>query len=478
MQLKYYIFPYPQLEDLLNRISDLESDCRKLIEENELLRIENKELRNRLGLTSENSSKPPSSDGLRKKTTSTGLPKADSTKKVGGQPEHQGHTLKAVLNPDVRITHLPEKCVCCGKTFTIEDLLSHTNQKRQVFDLPAPQLIVTEHLLGIVSCCNQEQIATFPSHIQAPVQYGTGIQALSVVLSTEYCMPYEKITTLFKVLFNCQFNESTAVKYNEKCYTLLENIEQEIIAQIISSEITHADETGLRVENKLHWLHTTSTKDWTYLLMHPKRGKEALWSESSILGRLTNWLIHDCWKSYFDFIGVKHGICNAHILRELSNLKENGSLWAIEMHTFLLELYKISEKASLIVPNKEDWYEKYRIILQNADKEEPAEIKKIRGRPYNTKGRNLLNRLEKYQDGVLAFAFNINVPFSNNQAERDIRCVKIKQKMAMAFRTFKGPSIYARIKGFISSCIKQNKNYFLEIKNVFEKIAVFGVIPK
>jgi transposase len=166
-------------------------------------------------------------------------------------------------------------------------------------------------------------------------------------------------------------------------------------------------------------------------------------------------------------------LCNAHIIRELDNLIQLGSVWANEMRQLLFDLYKLSEKGSVIVENKQVWLDKYQIICQKADKEEPPPIKGARGKPKSTKGRNLLNRLMSHQEGVLAFAFIDHIPFTNNQAERDIRCLKTKQKVATSFRTFKGAQNYARIQGFVSSVRKHKLNVFKQISNVLDNKPVF-----
>jgi transposase len=459
------------LGEVLIRLSELESENGLLKKENEALKKENAELRIRLNLKSHNSHKPPSSDGLKKQPA---IPK-EKGKSVGGQKDHAGHSLKMELNPDKVAYHVPDVCICCGKTFSELDIVG-SSHKRQVFDIPEPRLLVTEHRLGHVSCCGVEQVGSFPSNISSPVQYGHKIKALSVLLNTEYRLPYEKISQLFGDIYGCSFNESTAVSANEACYEALAQPEAEIKAEILSSEVVHFDETGMRVEGKLHWFHTAcmvtelcrSTKLFTYLFVHKKRGKEALEDEKSLIKDFKNWAIHDCWGSYFDFKTCKHGICGAHIIRELVALQEQNSIWAKEMHDFLFELYKKSEKATIIVADKPLWMQKFQAICDKADAEEPLPIKNARGKPKNSKGRNLLNRLIKHQDGILAFAFELAIPFSNNQAERDIRCVKVKQKVAMSFRTFKGAEIYARIQGFISTARKHHQNSFSLLCALFQ----------
>lgn len=464
---------------LLNRVAELESSYSELecsyselaasydvlAARNALLERENADLRHRLNLNSKNSHKPPSSDGL---TKSPALPKAKGGRS-GGQVGHKGTSLTMVAKPHDTVVHCAPCCSCCSRVFTASDVVVPTAHRRQVFDIPPPRLEVIEHQLGVIRCCGQDHIGTFPAGVTAPVQYGSQIKALSVMLNTDYKMPFDRIEQLFSDIYNCRFNESTAIAANRACFDALEATEIQIKAKILDSQVAHFDETGMRVEGKLHWFHTACTVLFTYLFVHANRGKKALESEVSLLKDFKNWAIHDCWKSYFDFTNCRHALCNAHIIRELDNLIQLQSLWAAEMKQCLFELYKLSEKGAKIVPNKQEWVEKYQAICQKADEEEPKPIKNNKGRPKSSKGRNLLNRLTQHQEGILAFAFIQTIPFTNNQAERDIRCLKSKQKAASSFRTIQGAKNYARIQGFISSVRKHKMNVFEQIKNVFDK---------
>lgn len=461
---------------LLTRINHLETHQASLEIENMSLKAENLELRNRLNQNSQNSNKPPSSDGLTKKTTHPAIPK-EKGKRSGGQSGHKGNTLKMVDIADTQVIHHAPFCPCCSKVFTSSDV-EQVIQRRQVFDIPKPQIIVTEHQLGIITCCGQKHKGVFPQGVNSLVQYGTNIKSLSVLLSVDYKVPFDKIEQLFSDLYQCSFNESTAISANTAFFEALAPIELTIKSKILDSPVVHFDETGMRVDGKLHWFHAACTAFFTYLFVHRKRGKEALNSEESLIKDFKKWAIHDCWKSYFDFKSCYHALCNAHIIRELDNLIELKSAWALEMKTLLFDLYKLSDKGKLNVPDKPIWIEKYESICQKADLEEPLPIKsseKARGKPKSTKGRNLLNRLKTHQEGVLAFAFIDHIPFTNNQAERDIRCLKTKQKVATSFHTMKGAQNYARIQGFVSSVRKHKSNVFQQINNVFEQKPVVFV---
>ena len=440
---------------LLKRIDDLENEIVTLRSENVKLREENSALQSRLKQNSKNSHKPPSSDGLSKKP---GLPKA-AAKKTGGQKGHTGTTLRMVEQPDEVVVHHAISCPCCNKKFSGADVTSII-QKRQVFDIPKPRMEVTEHQLGMITCCGQTLYGAFPEKVSQPVQYGSRIKSLSVLLNNDYKLPLQKIEQLMRDLWGCSFNESTVVNTNAGMYDSLQVVEQEIRANILATKLAHFDETGMRVSKKLHWFHAASTEMFTHLFVHSHRGKAALESEDSLLKDYTHRAVHDCWATYFNFTNCTHALCGAHLLRELTNLVENGSEWASKMHQFILRLYKQTRHGIIDEPERQPWLKEFEQICRLADGQEPQPIQKGRGKPKNSKGRNLLNRLTSHRDAWLSFAFVPDVPFTNNQAERDIRHLKIKQKVATNFQTFKGAQHYARIQSFSSTLRKHSMNVF------------------
>jgi len=452
------------ISELTKRLAVLEKKLSEMEKENAFLKSRIKDLESRLKSNSSNSNKPPSSDGYRKKPA---LPKKIKGKK-GGQKGHTGSTLKQVSNPDKIIKCVPDKCSCGHKFHQGEFTIA---EKRQVFDLPQPKLEVTEYQIhrAICSVCGQIHKGVAPTHIKAPTQYGNGVKAFAVMLNVHYNLPYKKIQQLFKDLFGYPINESTIFSASQSCYNNLEQTEQIIKTKVSSNDVVHADETGLRIEGKLQWLHTATTRAYTYIFVHQNRGIKALESENSILNRLTGWLVHDSWSSYFSFKNYKHAVCGAHILRELQGLIDSAqSKWAKTFKLFLMNVYQMPfcERKK----REQQIKSRFNLICNIAEQSEPPPIKipGKRGRYKRTKGRNLVERLIKYQDAVLAFAFNEQVPFTNNLAERDIRPTKIKQKISNSFRSFKGAQYYARIEGFISTARKNNKNIFNEIRATFD----------
>ena len=443
-------------KEIPNDVESLQKLVMQLLSEIEVLKAENADLKRQLGMNSRNSHKPPSSDGFKKAKKKSQLPK--EIKSRGGQKGHKGKTLEQVKNPDYTKIYAPIQCKCCKRRFKVNEI--KVIETRQVFDLPPARLEITEHQLGSVLCCGFEHKGKFPRDVLAPVQYGAGVKALTTMLSVDYRMPYQKMKLLFADLYGYAINGATLLKNLKEGYELLEPTELKIRQGILKSYLAHFDETGIRCESKTYWLHTASTSTLTYFFAHQKRGKEALESDASIIKDFKGIAVHDCWASYFKFEDCRHVLCGAHLLRELRALIEIGSKWAQSMFDFLIQLFKSEypvDKAQT----------RYKRILCKANKEEPLPIQGPKGRPKQSKGRCLYNRLKKYQNGVLAFAFDGRIPFTNNQAERDIRPAKVKQKITGGFRTFTGTQQYARIQAVISTLRKQSISVFDALRSVF-----------
>ena len=429
------------------------------------------ELEARLNQNSSNSNLAPSSDGPKRKVT-TGIPKVPKVQ--GGQKGHKGKTLLKVEQADHIIRLTTEQCSCGA---VLDARVGEVEQTYQVFDLPQPKLYVTEYQRIRQRCtCGCEHLGVLPAGINASVQYGAGVRALTVLLSNSCQLSYEKVGTLFADLFGYDLNESTAVWNNELAYQRLEQTEEQIKEALIIEQVVHVDESGIKVGTESQWLHVACSTLFTYLFVSEKRGGKAHQTAASILSKIKNWAVHDCYSTYFKYNNCRHALCNPHILRELQAHFEQGKLWAKDLQNFLLELYIKSEKGKKIVPNitseKEKWLSMCKEFIQVETLLLPPEAppkeeqKKKRGRKARGKALSLLDRLVKHCDAVWAFAEYEVVPFSNNQAERDIRPVKTKQKVAGCFRTTQGAQRYARIQGFISTCRKHQFNVFEELRAV------------
>lgn len=457
-----------KVEELDKRVRELERENTILRQENMMLKSEVSGLRSRLGSDSHNSNKPPSSDGYKKQPVKPGLPK-DKSSSRGGQKGHKGHTLQQVESPDKIVSCMPGIC-SCGHEFKRGQLM--LSEKRQVFDIPRPGLEVTEYQIFRACCpvCGQEHKGTAPEGVNAPAQYGNKVKAFAVLLNVHYKLPFKKIQLLSGDLFGYPINESTVSTAGEMCYERLEESERIIKSKIVAEKVVHADETGLRTAGKLHWLHTATTRLHTYLFIHEKWGAGAIQGRNSILPEYDGWLVHDCWSSYFNLEKLKHAICGAHILRELQGLVEtDGCKWAKVFKSFLLFVYMMPIEERII--RRKDIESRYDRICEIGEKSESPPVKTAgrKGRFKRTKGRNLVERLIREKDAVLAFAFNREVPFTNNLAERDIRPAKVKQKISNCFRTFKGAEIYVKIEGFISTIRKNNRHIFSSLCTTFER---------
>lgn len=429
------------------------------------------ELEERLNKNSRNSNKPPSSDGLKKPVSKPAFARKKG-KKPGGQPGHRGKTLEICEQPDHFNEILPEKCPC-GQALDKDS--AAVIEVRQVFDLPQPKLEVTEHVVLGCTCpkCGTYNQGEFPEGVNARLQYGVGVRAFMVLLNIGFKLPVKKIQVLFADLFGYAINAGTVINATSKCFDQLAASEQVVSKSLRGSQVNHFDETGLRVQGALHWLHTCCNGLFTYLFVHARRGKLALEDAAvSILPGFKGWAVHDCWDSYFKFPDCRHAICGAHLLRELVALEEKGVRWANWFRRYLLTLYHLSAqgKQALDAAQQEKAVRLFEKIWAQADLLEPPPEKPAnkRGRPKATKGRNLLGRLHEHRSAVLAFAFHAEVPFTNNQAERDLRPAKTKQKVAGCFRTLEGAQIYARIFGFISTVRKHQSSVFNELKSAFE----------
>lgn len=454
------------------RLPDTIEACHELIHQLlatvNLLQKRVADLEQQVNQNSRNSSRPPSSDGFKKQPA---IPR--EKKKQGGQQGHKGDTLRMVAHPDEVEDIRPGQCRHCHQDISTATEFT-LNSRRQQYDLPEVKLHVKEFRSYGCDCphCGAQNLGEFPVGVQAPVQYGPGVRSLVTLLHQNGCMPMSKIQQLFDDLFSAPLNEATIVQCQNDAYDRLQVEEEHIKAQLLKAEVANADEGGVRVEGSGHWLHTFGNASYTHQFVHKKRGGNAHEPHLSILPEYRGWLIHDCYAFYFLFEEAKHGVCGAHLLRELKGLMETGSAWAEKFHCFLLELYGGTAQGTKKLPEeeREKALDRFDQLIWEGYREEPPPQPPPsgRGRHSNTKGRNLLNRLDGYREAVLAFAWHTCVPFTNNLAERDIRPAKSKLKVAGCFRTMNGAQCYARIHGFISTVRKQQLNPFKELRNIFE----------
>jgi transposase len=430
------------------------------------------ELENRLSKDSHNSGKPPSSDGLKRKPKSLRQP---SGKKSGGQSGHPGKTLEFCDAPDERIVHAPSHCDDCGVELSETDTL--LTERRQVFELPPMKLFITEHRVESRRCpgCGVVCSGRFPVSVTQPVQYGPGVKALLTYLQTYQLVPYARTCELFHDLFGISISEGTLYETIQTGSSFLEGTEGAIREAIMREPVAHFDETGLRIEGRLHWLHSASTETLVHYSPQKKRGQEGM-EKAGILPHFRGRAVHDGWASYFTF-DCEHALCNAHHLRELTFLFErHGQAWAADLQGLLIEMKQAVEaakaagKAALTKTMLRSFLKRYDALLkqgETANPPLPPEAVPRRGRKKQTPARNLLDRLRRHQEETLAFLLDFAVPFDNNRAEREIRMMKVQQKVSGGFRSQEGAQAFCRIRGYLASARKQSHNVLLALHTLF-----------
>ena len=440
-----------------------------LVQKVEFLEQENAELRRQLKMNSNNSSKPPSSDSFKKPNRKQSL-RQTGKNPSGGQSGHKGSTLQQSENPDETIVHDIASCPECDAD--LSSIAGVVSQRRQEFEIPVPKVKVTEHqvLSKVCPCCKAKVEALFPEGINAPVQYGMNIQVCGAYLNTEQFIPEDRLQKFFADVFGVSISTQTLVNFSKKLYQKLEGFSALCFEAVRRSGVNHLDETSLRIGGKTEWLHVCSNERFTYYHINPQR--------KSLLEGLTGIVVHDHWKSYFQMSGVQHSLCNAHHLRELNARIEEEEAWAFPMKQLLLLLCKEKHEHEGVVPQKARVWAEFlygEIIGKGLAYHEALPIykPKDKGRQARRKGHNLLLRLKNYKADVLRFMSEAEVPFTNNQAERDLRMMKVKQKISGGFRTTEGAEVFVRARSYISTLKKQNLNVFESIK-----LAMSGQMPQ
>jgi transposase len=428
----------------------------------EQLQVRVLELEGRLSKNSSNSSKPPSSDGMKRKPKSQ---RKKSGKAPGGQNGRIGKGLAQIDDPDSVLTHTPVSCHGCGSNLNETD--GTCAERRQIFDIPYPKIFVTEHRVEekICPCCGEITRASFPENIRGPVQYGNRTRALIAYFYHQHFIPVERLCEIFEDIFGMSLSSGTCANVDKHLFNQLESFEENLKTHLLASRVLHFDESGMRCEKKLHWVHVASSHVATLYTINTKRGREAM-EGAGILPQFGGIAIHDHWFPYFSFEQLKHGLCNAHHLRELTFVYEQKKEeWAKRMYDLLIaannEVKKYILEGTLpgeVLLKIEQDYQKileegfsYHALL-------PPLPRSKRGKQKQREGKNLLDRLKGKRDCVLRFAHDFSVPFTNNQGEQDIRMIKLKQKISGCFRKIRGGQIFCRIRSYISTARKQGWN--------------------
>ena len=450
-------------DDLIQRLSG------QMVEQQALLQT----LRDQLAKDSHNSSKPPSSDGLKKPKTRSLRQKGQRPK--GGQPGHQGNTLKMVAEPDYVEPHRVTSCPHCQTD--LSDIEPMGYEKRQVFDVPPVRIEVTEHQAEIKQCpdCGQQVKGEFPPHITQAAQYGPRLKAQASYLNNYHFIPLARTEELLTDFYGQSPSEPVIIEANTQLVQQTEPSRASIKQQLIAASVANFDESGLRIEGKLHWLHVVSTPELTLYHVHRKRGQEGM-AAGGVLPQFQGGAVHDHWSSYLKFDNCRHYFCNAHHLRELQFIQEQyQQAWAAEMAQLLLDIKAEVEctppPAISLPPERLAHYEaEYdKLIAKGLAANPPLDNPppKKRGRPKQSPPQNLLDRLQAHKSGTLAFMYDFRVPFDNNLAERDVRMVKVKLKVSGTFRTQSGADNFCAIRSYISTVRKQGHNVIDAIYHAF-----------
>jgi transposase len=412
-----------------------------------------------LAKDSHNSHLPPSSDRFVRQPKSL---RKKSGKKAGGQEGHPGATLQWHACPDEVIVH-PVTC-CDHCQHDLQAVKPLQIEHRQVVDVPAPRLLVQEHQAEQKQCpcCQQITTAAFPAGVEAPLQYGMRLGATAVYLVQQQLLPWARTCEVLADLLGVHISEGTLASLIARCAENLEAVEQATKEALVKADVLHQDETGLYVKGMRSWMHVACTAQLTHYAVHHKQGKDAL-DAIGILPRFQGTSVHDGWRSYFLYT-CAHALCLVHLVRELTFLaEEQGLSWAAELKTLLLDMKEATDEAreqgltTLHPLEVEDWQAQFVALVAQADATTPTAQAPPgkKGRVKQSAARNLLDRLIEDQEAVLAFLHRLVVPFDNNQAERDIRMVKVQQKVSGSFRSEAGATAFCRIRGYLSTLRKQ-----------------------
>ena len=419
-------------------------------------------------MNSSNSSLPPNSDNKRR---SRGKDKKKRKKKgensVGGQEGHAGITLTQYEEID-EIIDIPidRRSLPIGEKFTRSE-----PECRQVIDLNI-EFIVREYQAEVlIGIDGSRFVATFPDHINKAIQYGPSVKSFAVYMSQYQLIPYARVQEVFKDQFDLNISQGTLCNFNREAFGKLEDFESNIIQSLSLEKVLNADETGIKIDATLAWAHVLCTPKLTFIYPHEKRGKDAM-VDMGIIPKYTGILIHDHWKPYLGY-DCEHGLCNAHHLRELQWVIDfKKQKWATSLKKFLIKLnIEVNENGGVLADDiQKRRLKRYRDLIKSANPECPIILpakgsrkKKIK----QTKERNLLNRLRDYEDQVLLFIKIREVPFTNNQAERDVRMLKVQQKISGQFKSIASAKYFCRIRSYLMTAKKNGNSPYDKLNQLF-----------
>ena len=438
-----------------------------------------RELKEQLNKNSKNSSKPPSSDGLKKPAVKKDRSLRESSgKKQGAQEGHNGTHLSVTISPNHTQNHMHSDCEGCPYRNSCLDKAC-IKETRHEIDAVVKVDVTAHNLIKVHECplhggCRE---GSFPADIKATVQYGKNLQAMVVAFNTVGAVSINRTHEILSSVFNIPLATGTIKNMVTRCADSLKGTYEKIRQMMVCAGLIHCDETGARIDGKTWWVHNASNQDYTYLTIHQKRGRIGI-DAADVLPHARGIIVHDCWSSYWKYQDVTHAICCAHLLRELNGVIENHpeQTWAPKFRKLLLDMKKVRDKALRADKTEVSYYyhhkfdKKYDDIIKTAYEENPLPetIANKRGRKKKSKVLNLICRLDNYKGAVCLFINNLYVPFDNNQAERDLRMIKVKNKVSGCFRSEEGAQEYLTIMSYIGSAHKHGINAYKAIREALD----------
>ena len=432
------------------------------------------ELERRLGKDSSNSSKPPSSDGLRKPRRVERRAAERAVRRPGKQPGAPGAHLAQVAEPDEVIWHAPDRCGGCGAD--LADAVVVGVEARQVFDLPPLRLGVVEHRAERRRCGCGTSTAAFPAHARAAACYGPGVRALACYLCVHQHLPVDRAAQLLADVLGAPVAAGTLAAVTGEGAAGLDGFVEVVRDRLTAAPVAHFDETGARVAGRLHWVHSASTSLLSLFTVHAKRGKVAM-DAAGVLPRFAGVAVHDGWAPYWRYQHATHALCGAHLLRELEAIvEEPGQGWAAGMAELLVDAKLMAERARAAGAERVDdarqarLWARYQRLLADGQAANPPPRPAGRHHPRQRRSpaARLLARFDRHRDEVLRLLDHCRVPFDNNQAERDLRMVKLQQKISGCWRTLPGAQAFLTLRSYVSTARKQGRNPLAVLRQLFQ----------
>ena len=397
---------------------------------------------------SNNSSLPPSKDDNRPLRTRSLREKGG--RKAGGQPGHDGSTLKMTDNPDEIIEHRACFCPECGKDVSGEPF--EFFEKRQVIDIPVIKQIVTEHRVYRCTCtCGKVVESDFPVDVNRPVKYGKGIESLVGYLSVRQYLPFKRLQEMLNDIFAVQISEGGLHCLLKRLASKGVDAYEMIRQNVLNSPVMRTDETGVKVNGKRHWFWTWQNDRATYIAASDNRGTTTINENMSGISKEAV-LVHDCWKAHFQTPVGSHQLCTAHLERETKYLEERYKVdWPVRFRSMLKKAHELKKQ---LTPPLYYYPNQLRTDLEN-------ELECMLQEPLDPKHKEMISfqkRIIKYRDHVFTFLYHPDVPADNNGSERAIRNVKVKQKISGQFKILSAAENFAILRSIIDTAIKNNQN--------------------